>query len=38
MFHRPQGEPPFRGMMLRREGVDDRAVRAIEDLGNMMDR
>ena len=24
--------------MLRREGVDDRAVRAIEDLGNMMDR
>ncbi len=26
------------GDMLRREGVDDRAVRAIEDLGNMMDR
>ena len=24
--------------MLRREGFDDRAVRAIEDLGNMMDR
>ena len=24
--------------MLRREGVDDRAVRAIEDVGNMMDR
>lgn len=24
--------------MLRREGVDDRAVRAIEDLGNLVDR
>jgi hypothetical protein len=23
--------------MLRREGVDDRAVRAIEDLGGLMD-
>lgn len=24
--------------MLRREGVDDRAVRAVEDLGHLMDR
>jgi hypothetical protein len=28
----------FFAEMLRREGIDDRAVRAIEDLGNMMDR
>ncbi len=26
------------GDMLRREGVDERAVRAVEDLGNLMDR
>jgi hypothetical protein len=27
----------FFGDMLRREGVDERAVRAVEDLGNLMD-